>query len=371
MTERVILSSEEKTAKKHGRTKRIILGSTAAVLALAILMFVLSAVIYHMQFNRRFESYEPLMLYPEDFEGLRCERYRFPSDKGQMLTGYLYSTEESERGVVVIAHGFGGGGQNAYMDCADYFARHGYYVFAYDATGNDESEGGGTNGLPQGVIDLDYAISFVEDSGYFPDLPIVLFGHSWGGYSACSVLSCHPEVKAVVSCAGFNRSADMLESKGRKYAGDISLISLPFALFYESLCFGQYASSTAMGGFDRSDAAVMILHSADDETVPIEYGYGLYYETYRDDPRFTFVRFEDRGHSYVYDDMTYIDEFNSAFDRWRGTLGYDPEAPENAQRFADDKAAYIREHLDRKAWSTKIDEDLFDRFVAFYDAHIQ
>ena len=64
-----------------------------------------------------------------------------------------------------MAHGLGGGGHNSYMDCANYFARHGYYVFAYDATGNDESEGEGVGGLPQGVIDLDYAISFVEQSG--------------------------------------------------------------------------------------------------------------------------------------------------------------------------------------------------------------
>jgi hypothetical protein len=62
------------------------------------------------------------------------------------------------------------------MDCANYFAQNGYYVFAYDATGTDESEGNGVGGLPQGVIDLDYAISFVEESKEIPDLPIVLFG---------------------------------------------------------------------------------------------------------------------------------------------------------------------------------------------------
>ena len=58
------------------------------------------------------------------------------------------------------------------MDCANYFAQHGYYVFAYDATGNDDSEGEGVGGFPQGVVDLDHAISFVEKSGNFPDLPI-------------------------------------------------------------------------------------------------------------------------------------------------------------------------------------------------------
>ena len=114
-----------------------------------------------------------------------------------------------------MAHGFGGGGHNSYIDCANYFAHHGYWVFAYDATGNDESEGEGVGGLPQGVIDLDYAITFVEGSGNFPNLPIVLFGHSWGGYIVCSVLSYHPEVKAVIACSGFNSSSNMFEAEGK------------------------------------------------------------------------------------------------------------------------------------------------------------
>lgn len=78
----------------------------------------------------------------EDFSGLQCDEYTFPSDKGQMLAGYLYSSGESQRGIVVIAHGVGG--------------------------------------VPQGVLDLEYAISFVEANDDIPDLPIVLFGHSWG-----------------------------------------------------------------------------------------------------------------------------------------------------------------------------------------------
>ena len=81
----------------------------------------------------------------------------------QKLMGYMYSSGENQHGIIVIAHGFGGGGHNSYMDCANYFAHHGYYVFAYDATGNDESEDEGVGGLPQGVIDLEYAISFVEE----------------------------------------------------------------------------------------------------------------------------------------------------------------------------------------------------------------
>lgn len=190
------------------------------VLCILIVMIIagdwlFSVMIYNENFNRRFESYEPLMLYVEDFDGLQRTKYTFPSNKGQMLTGYMYTSDENPRGIIVMAHGFGGGGHNSYMDCANYFAHHGYCVFAYDATGNDESEGEGVGGFPQGVIDLDHAITFVEKSGNFPDLPIALFGHSWGAYSVCSVLTYHPEVKAVIACSGINSSLDIFESEGK------------------------------------------------------------------------------------------------------------------------------------------------------------
>ncbi|WP_370631506.1 serine aminopeptidase domain-containing protein [Peptoniphilus sp. KCTC 25270] len=63
--------------------------------------------------------------------------------------GSLYSVGDNLKGIIIIAHGFGGGGHNSYLDCINYFAQNGYYVFAYDATGNDESEGEGVRGFPQ------------------------------------------------------------------------------------------------------------------------------------------------------------------------------------------------------------------------------
>lgn len=168
------------------------------------------------------------MLRLEDFDGLQRKKYEFTSNNGQKLTGYMYSFGDKQHGIVVLAHGFGGGGHNSYMDCADFFARNGYYVFAYDATGNDESEREGVGGLPQGVIDLDHAISFVEDNDDFPQLPIVLFGHSLGGYSVSSVLTYHPEVKAVISCSGFNSSLDMFEAEGKNQIGSAISLIMPF-----------------------------------------------------------------------------------------------------------------------------------------------
>ena len=67
---------------------------------------------------------------------------------------------------------------------------------------------------------------------------------------------------------------------------------------------------------------------------------------------------------------TYKDEFNAEFDAWLETLDYDYKAAENKERFTKDKTAYITEHLDHYRWSHRLDEDLFARFLDFYDSAV-
>ena len=355
--------------KKRSVRKIILIVLLCAFVLLLIGWGVLSVSIYNENFNQRFESYEPLMLRVEDFDGLERTAYDFPSDRGQRLRGYLYQAGDGQRGIIVLAHGFGAG-HNSYMDCVNYFAQRGFYVFAYDATGNDESEGEGVGGIPQGAVDLDHAISFVEESGYIPDLPIALFGHSWGGYSVCSVLTFHPEVKAVIACCGCNRSSDLFEAGGKEQAGDLIYTMLPYIRLYEWIKYGKYAVNTAMDGFNASGAAVLIVHSADDGVVPIEYGLDLFYEKYQNDARFTFMRLEDRGHNHIFNNTSYIDELNGQFAQWLGTLDYDYGAAENEDRFRADKADYLHQNLDRAKWSGMLDTEMFDVFASFYEAHL-
>ena len=359
--------------KKKTKIKIVLIALLSIIALMIVGWWAFCIKMYNDNFNISADSYEPLMLHVEDYDGLVCTEYSFPSDKGQMLAGYLYSNGENQHAVVIIAHGFGGGGHNSYMDVADYFAKNGYYVFAYDATAMDNSEGESLNGVPQGVIDLDHAISFVESNNDIPDLPIVLFGHSWGGYCVSAVLTYHPEVAAVIECCGFNSSPDMFESGGREQAGSVIYAMRPFIELHERFMFGEYAVNTAMDGFDSTDAPVLIVHSADDNVIGIEYGLDKYYERYSNNPRFTFIRFEDRGHNDIFmdPDDAYVDELNSDLAGWAETLDYDYEAEENRDRFIEDKINYLNEHLDHERWSHRLDEDLFARFLEFYELAIR
>ena len=270
----------------------------AVLMVVFVALPILSVVTYESVFGHRYDSPEYYSL--EDFPGLQCTSYEVESDKGQILEAYNYYREDQDiKGIVIMSHGFAAGGHDGYMPFADIFTQNGYYAFAYDATGNGMSEGWSMKGLAQGLIDLDKIISFVESSQEFQGLPIMLFGHSWGGYCVSAVLNLHPEVTAVCELSGFNQTTDMFLADGLNMVGPAIYAMMPYVTLYDMIKFGAFASYTAEEGLANTDAPIMIIHSEDDTEVPIEYGYDIYYEEYADDPRFTFVRYSDYGHGTV------------------------------------------------------------------------
>ena len=134
-----------KTKMKKGlKITLIILGVLLVLIVAALLIApkMIVKTIYKQNFGTRFTSFEPYCRDIAEFEGLEREKHVFTSNEGQKITGYVYTKGDTEpKGLIVLAHGFGGGGHCSYMEVADYFASNGYNVFAYDATGNDESGG--------------------------------------------------------------------------------------------------------------------------------------------------------------------------------------------------------------------------------------
>lgn len=348
------------------KKKRIVLTFIFCITVLTFLAVlpVLTIFLYHDNFGKRFETAGWMAYSVEDFEGLKVEDCTFPSNDGQLLAGYQYSKDGQQiKGVLVIAHGFGGGGHNTYMDIADYFTSNGYLVFAYDATGCDKSGGDAVGGLPQGVIDLDFALRYVKQTEEYRDLPIVLFGHSWGGYCAGSVLNCHRDVKAAVLVAGFDCSTDLVEQWGESMAGPAIKLFMPYISLYERLKFGKYAAYSAMDGFNNLDAGMMILQSKDDLVVLPENGYEKFYEVYGSDPRFCFIQYENRGHSGVcFSDAAqqYDKQLEESYSAYVETHG--------GEKNAELRAEFMEKNLD-KGKCYEFDEDLMQRIVKFCDSY--
>ena len=351
------------------KKKIIIFG--AVVLILVTVFFAVGVWFFHSSFYRRFETPAGAAFDVSEFDSLSRERHTFTSDKGQELTGYLYQNEEiPKKGLLIFAHGYGGGGHERYMALLNAFARRGFYVFGYDCSGNDASEGEGVYGLPQGVIDLYHAIDCATSLSEVQGLPVFLAGHSWGGYSVTHVLADHPEVAGIVSFAGFESTSDLFNAWGEDMAGPAARLVTPFMSLYEHMLFGRYHTLRATQAFREYDTKIIIVHSADDDTVPFRSGYGLWEPEFAGDDRFLFIRYEDRGHSGVFlsdEYRAWKASYDEAFDAWRETLPYDSHAEEEKERFEEDRLAYQEEHFDRTWYRNCTDEALVDQIIGFWE----
>ena len=72
-----------KNTKPKSKKKKILF----IILFIAVMLiitgdWILTVMVYNENFDRRFESYEPLMLYVDDFNGLHRTKYEFSSNGG-------------------------------------------------------------------------------------------------------------------------------------------------------------------------------------------------------------------------------------------------------------------------------------------------
>ncbi len=200
---------------------------------------------------------KPLTNYPR-------ESVSFFSGKNR-LQGYVYGTDQN-RGIVVVAHGLGGGA-DSYLAQIMYFVDKGWRVLSYDATGSYESEGKTTKGFPQALSDLNAALTYINGEPEFEDLPIMLFGHSWGGYAVANAPHLGHEIAGIVSVSGVNSSMEIVLEQGRRIMGGFIYTQYPYLWLYQRLLFGKIASLTAVDAINQSHIPVLIIHGRGDDMV--------------------------------------------------------------------------------------------------------
>lgn len=203
--------------------------------------------------------------YEKDYP--RSEKIAFKSGKNT-LYGRIYG-EENTKGLIVFAHGIGGG-HESYMDLILGMVDLGWRVFAYDATGSCESEGNGTKGLSQSALDLNEALKYVENDAELSKLPLFVMGHSWGGYASTAVLNFDHDIKAVVSFSGYYKPVvELCEEADRQFKGCGFLLH-PFIRLTNFFTFGKYSGLSAVKGINKSGIPVLVCHGNDDKMISLE-----------------------------------------------------------------------------------------------------
>lgn len=290
-----------------------------------------------------------------------CPRYEISFLSGEnTLRGYVYG-ENTDKGLVVLSHGIGGGAED-YTDIIGYFVKKGWLVLGFDNTGSYGSDGDGTVGMAQSVLDLDAALTFCENDSRLKDLPKVLIGHSWGGYAAGAVLNFDHDVKAAVSFAGYNKPIDILFEFSGNFLGGFAPFEYPFIWLYNKMKFGNNSDYTAVDGINKSDIPVMIIHGTNDKTVSPTGAGIIAHKNEITNPNVVYVRRDDEynnGHNslfYTEERSKYAGEKNKLYDELSDK--YDGEIPESELK-------KFYEGVDRRM-ASQLDEALFDSIELFY-----
>lgn len=214
-----------------------------AIVAIAAILLLLALLCLHAAFGVRCEGNPALKYFTaDDFDDINAEPVSFPSDRGQLLCGAVYTARGVEpTGLVVFAHGMGGG-HLSYTTEFRTIAKAGFAVLSYDNTGTMASEGKALRSFYQAVKDLRAALKFVQGDEKLSKYKIVLAGHSWGGYTVCQSLAfAEKQVAGVVAFSPPNSAARVICDNMSQTVGVSTAWLLP-AIWVASVIRGGWSS---------------------------------------------------------------------------------------------------------------------------------
>lgn len=251
------------------RSKKVLKIVIIAIICIFVIFSIVSFIVIRNIFNDMFARVEPAkytssLRYQDVEEEYDRELMSFSSGKNE-LQGYLYGAENT-KGLVVISHGMGGMA-DSYMAETVYFVDQGFQVFTFDNTGCNRSEGATSVGVTQSVIDLDAALTFIEAQERFAGLPILLYGHSWGGYAVTAIHNFDHDIAASVSVAGFNSPMGMVLEWGKNMMGGFMYVEYPYIYLYQMMFYGNKTNLSAVDGINNTDTPVLLIHGEQDTTI--------------------------------------------------------------------------------------------------------
>lgn len=265
------------------------------------------------------------------------------------LKGYIYGGS-NDKGLIVFAHGIGGG-HEYYLKLLTKLVDDGWRIFAYDATGSGNSEGEGSKGLAQSVIDLDLALDFTESDPELGKMDTYVLGHSWGGYAAAAVLNFDHDIKGCVSMSGYNTPYEQLAESCDSMFGKASFLLYPFIWTYNKMKFGKDSSWSAVDGINKTDIPVLVIHGSNDEIIGFENSAIIAHKDEITNPNVEYKVFSEEGRN------------------GHNTYFYTPEYKEYKEKVLTPKSEALKEKYgsdipddELEEYYSSIDKELYNGF---------
>ena len=278
-----------------------------------------------------------------DFDGLKQEAYSFNNSKGvEIKYYYYYYSKHNEDKIILFCHGIGPG-HTAYLAEIEALCKRGFKVLTLDYTGCGESGGkylGSLNAPTRDVMELLDYLSL--------EIPIVLVGHSLGGFTALNVINLRKNLQKAVILSGF-LSIPSLASSIIKNHFVVSRI-----LKYEEKVEPNYYRLNNLEYLKNTTDNLFFIQSEDDAMVP--YPISLQVVEGIDNPHIKTLRMNGRKHNPNYSQEA-VDYMNEVFSKYNYLLKK-KQIKTDAQKIDYFKNVSI-------AKLTKQDEDVINRIVEY------
>ena len=279
----------------------------------------------------------------KDFKGFKQEAYTFNNSKGIEIHYFFYYYKDFKDDKIILFLPGLGPGHASYMAEIETLAKRGYKVLTLDYTGCGESQGKYLGSLNTPTKDVSELLDLLK-----LDKPIVLVGHSMGGYTALNLASLREEIKKAVVISGF---------LSIKSIGD-ALIKNDFfvkrILKYENKLYPEYKDLNNIEYLEKTTDDIFFIQSDDDTMVP--YRIALEVVESIDNPHIKKLKMSNRKHNPNYTDSA-IEYMNEVFGNYYYLL------KQKELKTDADKINYFKDVSLAKL--VEQDEELFDQIAQF------
>ena len=234
---------------------------------------------------------------PSDFDGLKQESFSFKNSKRIEIHSFYYYYDGFKDDVILLFCPGLGPGHTAYLAEIEQLAKRGYKVLTLDYTGCDSSEGECLGSMNMPILDTMDLLDYLK-----LDKPVIVIGHSLGGYTALSIANLRKDIHKAIIISGF-LSLESLIGNSVKSKFIINRI-----MKYESKTVPQYSKIDNMSYLKNSEDKLLFIHSIDDPMVPYDISLKLVEPI--SNPNIEIIKVDNRKHNpnYTDDAVNYLNE---------------------------------------------------------------
>ena len=208
--------------------------------------------------------------------GLSYHEVSIPSADGKRLFGwFIAATGNVPAPAVAVLHGWGGNAEMM-LPLAAPLHGAGFAVLLFDARNHGRSDADSFSSMPRFAEDLEHALEWLARQPGVDAGKLAALGHSVGGAAAILAASRRRSLAAVVSIAAFAHPHGMM----RRLLGSHHIPYVPlgwYVLRYVQHVIGHRFSDIAPCNTIREvRCPVLLVHGAEDATVPVEEAKAIY-----------------------------------------------------------------------------------------------